>query len=104
MINKLTLTLFTTLIMCISALSSIAGMNENENEISIQEGVICQDVVNRIPIGAGDIFPSDIPKLYCYTKVIGAQSPTSITHMWYQNGMLQAKVQLPVKSSSWRTW
>lgn len=72
--------------------------------ISIQEGVICLDIVDRTPIGTGDIFTKEISKLFCFNKVVGAQKPTTITHLWYLNGLLQSKVSLSVNSASWRTW
>ncbi len=84
---------------------SFAIAEENKrNQVSIKEGVICLDVVDRVPVGTGDIFPKEVPKLFCFTKVVGSQSPTTITHIWYHNGVLQSKVTLPVNSASWRTW
>lgn len=76
----------------------------NESPISVQDGVICQDVVDRVPVGTGDLFPKETPKLYCFTKVVGARHPTSITHLWYNKGLLQSKVRLEVNSAAWRTW
>ena len=73
-------------------------------ELSVQKSAICLDVIERAPVGAGNIFPKNVPNLFCFTKIIGAEKPTSITHIWYQNGLLKSKVRLPVKSASWRTW
>lgn len=90
-------------IICLSFSTGLA-QETNTSGITIEKGVMCQDVVDRTPIGTGDIFPKDTQKLYCFTKVVGAQSQTTITHLWYQNGQLQSKVTLPVNSASWRTW
>ena len=73
-------------------------------DLSVQESAICLDVIDRAPVGAGNIFPKNVPKLFCFTKIVGADKPTSVTHMWYHNGLLKSKVKLPVKSASWRTW
>ena len=84
---------------------SLAEAEEKKSSLlSIQEGVMCLDVVDRVPVGTGDIFPKEVPKLFCFTKVLGAQTPTTITHIWYHNGALESKVTLPVNSVSWRTW
>lgn len=93
------------IVIAIIILSFSAGLAaEDTSNISIQQAVICMDVIDRTPIGTGDIFTKEIPKLYCFSKVVGAQKPTTITHLWYLNGLLQSKVVLPVKSASWRTW
>jgi hypothetical protein len=73
-------------------------------DLSVQNSAICLDVINRKPVGASNIFPKNAPKLFCFTKIVGAEKPTSVTHIWYQNGLLKAKVKLPVKSAGWRTW
>ena len=73
-------------------------------DLTVQNSAICLDVIDRAPVGAGNIFPKNVPKLFCFTKILGAEKPTSVTHIWYQNGLLKSKVRLPVKSASWRTW
>ena len=97
-------TILTAFIFYIWTSSGFAEVINLAGELSIEQGVICQDIVNRVPVGTGDIFPKEVPKLFCFTKVLGAQTPTTITHIWYQNGILQSKVKLDVKSASWRTW
>ena len=73
-------------------------------EIQLEEATICRNVVNRTPIGRGSVFSADIGRLYCFTKIVGAKTTTSIIHHWYLNGKLKASVTLPVNSASWRTW
>ena len=65
---------------------------------------MCQDVVNRAPVGSGDVFAKEIPKVYCFTHVIGATPGTQLTHNWYYQGTLKASVKLKVGSSDFRTW
>lgn len=75
------------------------------DEIRVNQAVICQDVIERSPIGIADVFDKDSGKLYCFSNVIGAAAPNSlIIHNWYYQGTLQASVKLPVRSTSWRTW
>lgn len=71
--------------------------------LQVVEGVICKNVVNRAPVDPGNTFPKDVGKLFCFTRVIGATGPTSITHQWYYNDRQVASVVLPVKSPNWRT-
>ena len=72
--------------------------------ITIEDAVIGQNVVDRVPIGTGDVFTSDVEKVYCFCKVLGASQPTEITFNWYHQGGLKSTVKLPVRSASWRTW
>ena len=65
---------------------------------------ICQDVVDHEPVDAGISFPASVGKLYCFTKITGAQSPTTITHVWYFGSTERARVDLDVSSASWRTY
>jgi len=72
--------------------------------LAVAEASICRDVVNRQPVGAGDSFEASVGKLFCFTKITGAQSPTQISHAWYFGDAQKATVTLSVKSSSWRTY
>lgn len=66
--------------------------------------VICAAIKDRTPIGATDTLPSDILTVYCYTRIVGAKDTTAVRHVWYYGDRKMAEVELPVKSSSWRTW
>ena len=72
--------------------------------VVVEEGVICRDVLHRRPLVVGNSFKASVGKLYCFTKIVGAQSPIEITHVWYFGNSKMAKVNLPVKSPSWRTY
>ncbi len=90
------------------------GMPQEQNQPSMQdeaqpavqlaEAVVCQDVVDRAPVGSGDVFAKEIPKVYCFTRVVGAAEGTQLTHNWYYQGSLKASVKLNVRSSNYRTW
>jgi hypothetical protein len=74
------------------------------SSLELEVFTICRDVVDRTPLGLGSVFTVSAGKLYCFTKVTGAQENTKITHNWFRNGKLKASITLPVKSASWRTW
>jgi hypothetical protein len=61
-------------------------------------------VKDRQPSGVGSVFPEDLDKLYCFTKIGGAEGTTYVYHVWYFGNKEIARVKLPVKSKSWRTW
>jgi general secretion pathway protein A len=74
------------------------------SSIAIEEGVICRDVLSRSPVAAGTRFGASVDRLCCFTKVVGAQRPLEISHVWYFGDTKVATVNLPVKSLSWRTY
>ncbi|MBC8423447.1 DUF2914 domain-containing protein [bacterium] len=62
------------------------------------------DRENRLPQAAGEVFPGDTERLWCYTRVRGAATPIEVVHAWYHEGETRARVVLPVRSADWRTW
>ncbi len=74
------------------------------SSLNIEKAVICKGVDQRVPLGTGNVFASDTGELFCFTKITGAAHNTMITHKWFLNGDLKSSVDLPVESSSWRTW
>jgi hypothetical protein len=73
-------------------------------QLEVSVAAICRDVVDREPDGYGTSFPVSVGKLYCFTKITGAQSPTQITHVWSFDGNERARVDLAVNAASWRTY
>jgi len=70
----------------------------------LEEIHICTGVENREPTGVGTVFTDDLGKIYCFTKIGGAEGATYVYHVWYFGDKEIARVKLPVKTPSWRTW
>lgn len=73
-------------------------------ELEVSVAAICKDVIDREPVDSGTSFPVAVGKLYCFTKITGAQSPTQVTHVWLFDGTERARVDLAVGAASWRTF
>jgi hypothetical protein len=84
--------------------SQTASPSESQSAVRIPEAVVCQDVVDRAPVGAGDAFAKEVPRVYCFTHVVDAAPGTQLIHNWYYQGNLKASVDLTVGSSDFRTW
>jgi hypothetical protein len=82
----------------------VALMAQETAFVEVAYAVMCQDVVDRQPIGLGDSFAVSVGKLWCFTKIVGAERPIEITHVWYFGDTERARVPLAVRSSSWRTY
>lgn len=74
------------------------------DDLSVDTAVICEKVEDREPVSPGTSFPVSIERLYCYTKILGAQTPTEVTHVWYYGDTERARINLSVRAASWRTY
>ena len=72
--------------------------------LSVDTAVIAQSINEWHPGGVGSIFSPDIEKLYCFTKISEATPATHITHVWYWKDQEMARIVLPVKAKTWRTF
>lgn len=81
-----------------------AATDQEEPSVEVEVGVICRDVQDREPVGEATEFEALVGKVFCYTKIVGAQMPIEITHVWYYQETEMARVNLPVESATWRTW
>jgi len=80
------------------------AIEQQQPALVLKEIQFCTAVENRQPSGVGTVFPDDLDKLYCFTKISGAEDETYVTHVWYFGTAEVARVNLPVKAKSWRTW
>lgn len=53
--------------------------------------------------GVATSFKPDVGKVYCWTKVTGAEGG-EITHVWYKGDEKMGEVKLAIKYPSTRTW
>jgi hypothetical protein len=75
-----------------------------QDSIEVAVATISRDVVDREPVNAGSSFYSSVGKLYCFTKIVGADPPVRITHVWYFGDTERASISLSVRAASWRTF
>jgi hypothetical protein len=81
-----------------------AAEGVTKGAVILEEALVCREVVNRAPVGAATSFPQGVPKLYCFTRVVGTREPTRITHIWYYGNREMSRVTLPVQAADWRTY
>ncbi|MCW8859503.1 MAG: DUF2914 domain-containing protein [Deltaproteobacteria bacterium] len=73
-------------------------------ELRVTEEAITSAVENQMPVDRIETYRADYGKLYCFTRIAGAQEDTEITHVWYYQDDEMARVTLPIRSSDWRTY
>ncbi len=101
-INKIIILQLLCFLFSITCFGDISKLPEST--ISIETAAICEAVVNREPVGENDIFPKEIQRLYCFSRVIGAAEDTVVAHKWYYKDKAVSAVYLNVRSKNWRTY
>lgn len=72
--------------------------------LTVAEGVITTRVVDHAPVDELESYPAQQGKLFCFTRIEGAAGETTVTHVWFYQDKEMARIDLPVRSSSWRTY
>lgn len=75
------------------------------SSVSLEGLAVGSAVVDRALQGAASSFSADeSPRLYCYNKVMAADAPTTITHVWIKDGTERGTITLNIGANPWRTW
>ena len=72
--------------------------------LDVADAVITTAMVDREPVDEVEVFTGQNSTLYCFSRITGANVPTTVYHLWYHGGQLMSRVELPVNSPDWRTW
>ena len=90
-------------LICTCLLIPAAGAQETD-KIEVEAAAICENVEAREAVGVGNRFANSIPRLYCFTKIVGAEAPTEVVHVWSYGDVERARVNLAINSVTWRTY
>ncbi len=60
----------------------VASIAQEAIELDVDVAAICTSVVEREPVGTGISFPASVGELFCFTRILGAQTPTQIIHVF----------------------
>ena len=74
-----------------------------QESLAVEESTISRDVVDRMPVQPGATFTTDVGRLFCWTRITGAEGQTSVHHVWFLEDQEMADVELNVGAASWRT-
>lgn len=82
-----------------------AGSSAQEAiQLEVDVSAVCENVVNLEPTGTSVSFPVTLGRLCCFTRILGADEPTTITHVWYYGMDERTRVELIIKGNPWRTY
>ena len=75
-----------------------------EDSLKVQKFAFCKSVEDREPVGVSTEFPSDIGRIYLWTRIYGAEQPTKIKHVWYYGVQKMREIPLSIQYQRTRTW
>lgn len=93
-----------TKILLVTLLVGVFSLPSYAEELTIADGTITTAIEGLMPVDRIESHPAGFGKLYCYTRVTGARADSQVTHVWYYQNNEMARVNLPVRSSDWRTY
>lgn len=91
-------------VMLVSFMVVFAATAATAADLQVEDAAVCTDVVDRQPVDSGTSFSVSADRLYCFTRIVGAQDPTQVVHVWYFGDEERARVTLSVGGSNWRTY
>ena len=83
---------------------TINAVAQETGAIKVESASVCENIVDREPAGTNTSFAVTVGKLFFFTKITGAENPIEISHVWYFGDTERARVTLPVKANTWRTY
>ncbi|MDY6792295.1 MAG: DUF2914 domain-containing protein [Thermodesulfobacteriota bacterium] len=83
---------------------TINAIAQETDSIKVESASVCENIVDREPADVNTSFSVTVGKLFCFTKIVGAENPIEISHVWYFGDTERARVILPVKANTWRTY
>lgn len=75
----------------------------SETGPDVEVAVIATGMENLTPMGVAEKFSAQAGRLYCYSKIIGAEG-SSIKHIWYYGDKKVSEIVLDVKYPNFRTY
>ena len=86
------------------SLAAFVGVAPATAQLSVDESAIAADVQDRAPVGVDTAFGADVGRVFCFTRISGADAEETLHHVWIYNGEEVADVALNIGGSPWRTW
>ncbi len=86
------------------ALLALLALGSSLFAMEVAEGTITTNIVDRVPVDNVESYAASVGKLFCFTRITGAEGEAMVAHVWYRNGEEMGRIELPVRSANWRTY
>lgn len=91
--------LLTSILALFSSVAIVTAQPLKVAEIEFGTDVKDRDIVNE-----NTFFDATVGRVYCLTRIVGAQDTTKIKHIWYYENDQKERIELEIRSDNWRTW
>jgi len=75
-----------------------------QDQVAVAEAGVGTDVTDRLLVGRDSTFNRDVGHLFYWTRLTGAQTGSTVEHVWSREGEEVARVSLAIGGPNWRTW
>jgi len=72
--------------------------------VQVEKIALGTGLESRELVGESTEFDVSAGRVYCWTKIVSANVPTTIKHVWYADAETAAEVPLNIKYPTTRTW
>jgi hypothetical protein len=72
--------------------------------VSVEKIAAGTGVENHEIVGEASEFPAGTDKVYCLSRVVAANAPATVKHVWYKDGTKLSEVPLNIKFSPFTTY
>ncbi len=81
------------------------SLNAQEEEQSLDAEIkFGTEVEEREIVDEAETFPEDVYRVYAWSVITGAETPTKVTHIWEHEGKVIQEIDLDVNYARFRTW
>jgi hypothetical protein len=75
-----------------------------DTQLTVVEAVVTTAVAERQPVDNVADVSSSLGRVYCWTRISGAEAEIEVEHVWYMGDQEMARIPLRVAGNNWRTW
>lgn len=107
---KLFVSIFSTLLCCLSFSSTISAQEKDikqsarPEKLSLVRAVTCEDVWKSSPKNQAIVFSVRLGKVICFTSFEHVPEGTFIYHNWFYMDEPKSKIKLSLRSPKWSTF
>jgi hypothetical protein len=74
------------------------------NLVQVEKVALGTGLESRELVGEATEFDVSAGRIYCWTKIVSENVPTTVTHVWYADAEKAAEVPQNIKYPTTRTW
>lgn len=98
-------TLIMTTMLLLPIFSNAVAQEETSAIMTINRFVTCQDVQDREPVGATDVFAAGTETAYAFLEAAAISADVQVSVVWFHENGEVARVPLMVRQGNrWRTY